>query len=484
MSPVTRHLFSTAITAVVAASLLACLVGCNRNKTTENIASAPVRDGADQQQASAPAASVQSVRELTGPLDHVTTAAGEVALIEIQSKGEMATKALSLAGRTIYDQNDYYLSVERAFVYPDKRTVLLLAVSAGGTACPSQFRFLSIRSDGSTRSTDEFGTCSPLPTIKLSDDQITVSLPDMRGRGHEAWVYAHEGLSKSLSIDPNVERNAPRLAFTENEPTHVRGTLVRGQGRSPELALHLPKLTKLDGGAGSMCASLVEVLPVNLSEGTSTPDTNGESDFVVTIACPHAGPMITAIQLPGAAARRQSVAATGKEVVTSLRSPLTGEWACKSKNSNGTAFSSAFRFDGNGGFTYVDSQSRLTGTFQPNGVNAAVFVEQATVGNQTDSSRMNIEIGVLSSGPGFIKFDMTLVRLGTVIANDCVSKAVAEATPFPKVNVCAVNPAACAAIERNNDIRSMVQDQRCKVLRRQLSGVPGGDHQLTKAGCQ
>lgn len=231
----------------------------------------------------------------------------------------------------------------------------------------------------------------------------------------------------------------------------------------------------------------MESLPINVPAGASIPKTNGESDFVATIACPHSGAVITAIQLPGAAPQHQ-IAATGNgggnAITSSAPSPLTGEWTCQSRKSNGNTYSSAFKFDGNGGFAYVDPQSRLIGAYQQKGVNASVAVEQATVGGQTASSRMKIEIGIVSFGLGHIKFDMTLVRLGTLITNDCVSRAVAEATPAPQVNVCDVNPAACAVIQRNSDIRSQVLTQRCEILHNQLNGVPGGDYQLAKAGCQ
>lgn len=173
---------SMAVTAVAVGLLLAGLTGCDRwNKTTK--ATAPAPDVYGQQLPASTAASAPIVKDHTGPLDRLTTAAGEITVTEVKSKDDTVTKALSLAGKTIYDQNDYSLDIERAFAYPDQRTVLLLAISEGGTACPSRYRFLTIRADGSTSSTDEFGTCSDVPTVTLADDRITISLPDMQGRG-------------------------------------------------------------------------------------------------------------------------------------------------------------------------------------------------------------------------------------------------------------------------------------------------------------
>lgn len=165
-------------------------------------------------------------------------------------------------------------------------------------------------------------------------------------------------------------------------------------------------------------------------------------------------------------------------------SPLVGEWTCQSRKPDGSTFTSAYRFASGGNFAYADGQVQLVGTYQPDGPNAAVAVEQVTRDGRTSSSRMRANVGFISVQPGHLKFDMTLVRLGSVVINNCVSKAVAAATPAPQVNVCDVNPAACAAIQRNHDIRSPVQDQRCQILRSQLSGVLGGDYQLAKAGCR
>lgn len=110
-------------------------------------------------------------------------------------------------------------------------------------------------------------------------------------------------------------------------------------------------------------------------------------------------------------------------------------------------------------------------------------ITQTNVGGRVSNSGMDIVIGSVSAAPGQLRFEMSLVRLGTVITNACVTEAVAEATPASHVNVCEINPAACEAVQRNSDIRNQIQDQRCEILRSQLSGSPAGDYQLAKAGC-
>jgi hypothetical protein len=185
---------------------------------------------------------------------------------------------------------------------------------------------------------------------------------------------------------------------------------------------------------------------------------------------------VTAAATNGVASQTAPVVTTG--------SPLIGDWTCQSRKTNGASFSSAFRFTSDGGFAYADPQARMIGTYQPNGPNAKVAIDQVTNGGRVSASRMQVDIAFISATPGQVKFDMTLVKIGAATSNNCVSEAVAAATPAPKVNVCDINPAACAAVQRNHDIRTQVQDQRCEILRSQLGGTMGGDYQLAKAGCQ
>lgn len=249
------------------------------------------------------------IKEQPGPLtDRVNTVAGEAVITDIKSKDGAVTKGISLNGKSVYDQNGWILTFEGAYEYPGK-TVLLVSTSDGGTACPSKYLFLTIRRDGTVGVTDEFGTCSDLPTVTLADDRIMVSLPDMQGQGNETWAYANEGLSKTQLIDPSKMRNAPRLTFKEDESVMVRGTLVQDQGLQ-EWRLKLSNPTLLDGYSGRGCAMIVEDIPIFLPSGVALPKVQGENDFMVTILCPSAGAMISSIALPGAAAQASQAGAT------------------------------------------------------------------------------------------------------------------------------------------------------------------------------
>jgi hypothetical protein len=266
------------------------------------------------------------VRERAGPLEHLTTAAGQVDFVQVKG-----TKTLSLAGKPIGGEAAGNINIERAFDFPDKKTALLLSVSDGGAACPSMYYFVTIRPDGSTTSTDSFGTCSDVPKVTLANEGITVNLPDMQGRGDEAWLYAHEGLSKTKSIDPNIERNAKPLRFTEGEPTQMRGTLIHDQGTPPNWSLKLPAVTKLDVGSSGGCRpSVVESLALSLPSGSVPPAADGERTFVATISCPESGPTITSLQLPSAGLPAPTAPASAVVIAqrTSVRYVAAGATVC------------------------------------------------------------------------------------------------------------------------------------------------------------
>jgi len=415
----------------------------------------------------------QKIRERIGQESgQIITTAGNVTISAVNSKDGMPMKIIALSGKKIYSLDDFYLEIERVFDYPDKSTVLLIAASSGGIACPAQYRFLSIRADGSTSLTDKFGTCSDVPTIMLSNDKITVTLPDMLGRGNEVWMYLNEGLSKVQSINPDIERNAPRLVFKENEPTRVHGTLIRSQSMPQDWLLQLPKLTLLDGGdVFRSCHQLTDSLSI---DNRITIPKASKGDFTITIACPDSGAIITKIQ-------PSNISVT---TTSSTHSTLIGEWACKVRKNNNAPFYTSYKFERNGNFSSIGHNSQMAGTYQSSGNNITAEAKKVTLGGITLSSNMKIDINLISAETGYIKFDTRIVKTGSIYHNDCTAKATTRNTPIHETNLCNINPAACAVIQRNNDIRSQIQSQRCAVLRGALSGVLGGDYQLEKAGCQ
>jgi len=286
--------------------------------------------------ATSPLPITQPVISSEGWVDHAKTVAGEIAVTEIKGTDGFDTKALSLAGHVVYDQADYMLSIEKTFDFSGK-TVVLLSMSSGGNLCPAYYRFLTVQTGGNVSFTDEFGTCSNSHEISVMQEEITITLPDMRGRGDEAWKYSNNGLSKIKHLDLNVERNAARLTFEEDQPIAVRGTLVRIPGGN-SWALKLPSKTLLNGGAGSFCSSVMDTLPIDTK--ASPPIVQGETEFEVTIACPHAGAFISNIALPDS---------TGKQ--------LQGMWSCATNRNNSL---SQISFGAGGALEWIDDPGKIT----------------------------------------------------------------------------------------------------------------------------
>lgn len=221
------------------------------------------------------------------------TVAGEIAVTAVKDSYGVTAHAISLAGRIVYDQNDYLLEIEKVFNISEK-TVVLFGVSGGGNACPGNFRFMTVDKTGNVSVTDEFGTCSDVPKISVAQEAITVTLPDLSGRGDEVWKYANGGLSKTKLINPNIERNAPKLTFVDGAPLNVRGSIVRvADGKT--WTLKLPQITHvLEGGSYGFCSQFQQFLPI--ADNISPPQVKGEADFKITIDCFRNGPVVMAIE--------------------------------------------------------------------------------------------------------------------------------------------------------------------------------------------
>jgi hypothetical protein len=227
-----------------------------------------------------------------------------------------------------------------------------------------------------------------------------------------------------------------------------------------------------------------QVLPIYLGDPARfpPPEAGLKGNFKIEIGCSAAECMVQQISLLDGSV---PVVGEGGAPTKGGSSPLLGEWICQSRKGDGARFSSAYKFDADGGFAYTDPQSQMIGRFEPSGPNAFVRVDQSALGGRYSPASITLEIANSTSSPGRLAFDMTLVRVGVTVYNSCTSRAVASAAKSAtRADLCSVNPAACSALQRNQDIRSQMRDQRCEILRSQLGGMIGGDYQLAKAGCQ
>jgi hypothetical protein len=125
----------------------------------------------------------ESVPSATG----IATVAGELTLIT--KPGGAGGSVARLGGKDVFDAGDATVTVERSLVLEGK-TVALLSLSDGGTACPALFRVLSIAPDGEVHTSEEFGTCSDTPRVTPGQTTMQISMPSLDGTGSSTWMYS------------------------------------------------------------------------------------------------------------------------------------------------------------------------------------------------------------------------------------------------------------------------------------------------------
>lgn len=193
-----------------------------------------------------------------------------------------------------------------------------------------------------------------------------------------------------------------------------------------------------------------------------------------------------------------------------VTSTLLGEWKCSGRpasDSTADKFPSSFQFLSDNSFYYIDNKFRVKGKYESTGNKAlATITEGGAVGSKLSPMAESLEIVATPVASGKRNLSMKIVSNGSVTSNDCVDKKVfeasvpappsrppAEATPIarkampsqgPTGGLCDGNPAACNAIQRNENIRMQARSQKCNSLLQTFSANDAvGRYQLQKAGC-
>ena len=105
---------------------------------------------------------------------------------EVNISGEPYEEKVFVNGVLSYDNadGDLALNIKAQFETDGGDTlVFFLETLSGGTACPAQYRFIFAESDGQVSITDAFGTCSDLPELRVSPENVVVVFPNMNGSG-------------------------------------------------------------------------------------------------------------------------------------------------------------------------------------------------------------------------------------------------------------------------------------------------------------
>lgn len=108
--------------------------------------------------------------------------------LTIAGESGSGEQKLLFKGKKLRDGDGYSLSFEQKYIIGDKDVVLMMN-NSGGTACPVQYFFVSVTSEGNASLSTEFGTCSDLAKPIQNRLKITVSMPKMTGIGSAKYIY-------------------------------------------------------------------------------------------------------------------------------------------------------------------------------------------------------------------------------------------------------------------------------------------------------
>ncbi len=132
---------------------------------------------------------------------------GKLTVVGESGSGE---QKLLLDSKKLRDSDGFSLSFEQKYSIGDKDIVLMMN-NSGGTACPVQYFFVSVNSQGNAKLSPEFGTCSDLAKPAQNGSKITVTMPKMTGRGNAKYVYENDTIFengkaiKDVSLPPKEE---------------------------------------------------------------------------------------------------------------------------------------------------------------------------------------------------------------------------------------------------------------------------------------
>jgi hypothetical protein len=110
-------------------------------------------------------------------IDSLLTNAGELSIVRIGEDID-TNMELRLKGRKVYHiEGNMNANFVAQFRTNSSGELIVMSVSAGGTACPAQFQIIRIEDAGRVSVTDEFGDCGDSPNITLQlipDEEVTL----------------------------------------------------------------------------------------------------------------------------------------------------------------------------------------------------------------------------------------------------------------------------------------------------------------------
>lgn len=223
----------------------------------------------------------------------------------------------------------------------------------------------------------------------------------------------------------------------------------------------------------------------------------------------------------GAGATSQPVASTPAPAPE--KSALVGDWRCNSTDEKVTeSWATSFRLGADGSFAYADKSGKLSGTYTIFDRGASAQLTQgSTADGKSVAVNGSIELSQSSVTPseGIVRFKVRMATYTNTSRSSavCISAAAAAAgktvpgyiiastpapaarampaakptqnsggmpTQGPRGGLCDINPAACDAIQQNENRKVQAMSQKCQYLLDTFGNTPIGNYQLAKNGCR
>jgi hypothetical protein len=102
-----------------------------------------------------------------------------------------------LNDKVIYtERENVSLGIDTSYPKEGPARLILLEVPSGGTACPSFYRVLEIKDDGSTVRSKTFGNCGNNARSSFTQGVLRIDFPKAGRAAPESWTYQNGTLSK------------------------------------------------------------------------------------------------------------------------------------------------------------------------------------------------------------------------------------------------------------------------------------------------
>jgi hypothetical protein len=99
------------------------------------------------------------------------------------------------------DDSNMSVTVKNQFTNAAKdKSLVLLQLSSGGNGCPATYMVVEVNASGAVKQTEEFGTCSDIPTINYANNVLTMRMPQMNDIRKVTFKYENGVLTENGKV--------------------------------------------------------------------------------------------------------------------------------------------------------------------------------------------------------------------------------------------------------------------------------------------